>query len=294
MNPKRPPSTARLIRESRQRTTVTAVGVTVAALVTFLSAMILLPDAGNPADLAPRPSGGPADLAGGQHIRDDFRAMTLDERWTRFTFGSPASATIAPGVPGLALAVDTRRSGGHPHHGAGVLSEPLDVGSALQLRVALDWRPPPNACYRSAGLVIVPDRGGELTSPIDPRTLPVYACLEVVGVPPGERARRHASIRTDVHPKSMFSDGWPASRAGRVVGKTVLEALVDERGIMFSADGQTLGRAAVPFGARVRLLLFTASNANYPPRPIVFEEVLIQRQGVSAPVAAGTPEPRKP
>lgn len=287
----RPPSTARLVRESRQRTTVTAVGVTVAALVTFLSAMILLPETGNPADVPPGPSGGPSDLAGGLHLRDDFAALTLDERWTPFTFGAPTVATIRPGVPGLALAVDTRRSGGHPRHGAGVLSAPLDVGTALSIRVVLDWRPPPNACYRAAGLVVLPDAGGALASPFDPAQLPTSACLEVVGVPPGERARRHASVRTGVHPRSVFTDGWPASRAGRVVGRTELEVLVDERGVLFSADGQTLGRGSVPFGPRVRLLLFTASNANYPPRPVVFEEVQLLRQGVSAAVAA---TPRKP
>lgn len=291
MNPNRPPSTVRLVRESRQRTKVTAVGVTATALVTFLSAMVLLPEAGSPADEppgAPTPTG--PSPPGGLRLREEFLAASLEARWTPFACGAPTAVTLAPGAPGLSLAVDTRRAAGHPRHGVGVVSAPLEVGVALRVRALLDWRPPANACYREAGLLVVPE-GKVPTGPFDPTSLWPAACLEVVGVPPGERARRLATVRTGPHPRAVFTDGWPASRAGRVVGRTALEVVVDERGASFSADGQTLGRGAVTLGPRVRLLLFTTSNENYPPRPVVFEEVLIE--GQPAAVAAG-PTPRSP
>ena len=257
------------MRSSRRRVAFSALGAVFAGLVVVASALVLLSkDEPLPARTVVQAQE-PERVTSSLLLTEDFREPLDPTQWTSFVQGTPAAWSASPGPAGLMLGLDTRRSDPRVVCATGVASAPLAVGAGLRIRARLDWRAPENACYRTAGLRVVPAEA-------DPASLERAAWLELVGAPPGGRARRFAAVRTGSHPVPVFVDGWPAAREGRVVGVTTLELVVTASEVAFTADGEGLGRAALDLGAQVRVVLYTTSHANYAARPVTFEELLVE------------------
>lgn len=264
------------VRSPRRLVVLSAAGTLAVAVVAVLSALVVLP-----ADVAPPPPTAPPVLArrpappapaAATTLVDDLRAPT--PRWAAWRQGTPAAAEAAFTATGLRLSLATLGSRPGQVHGVGAVSSALEVGAGLSVRARLDWQAPANACYRAGGLCVVPAAlvdAGDLT--LDAAR--PAAWLEVVGVPPGRTARRFAAVRTGPHPSPVFTDGWPIDRAGRALERVTLEVVVRPGGVSFAADGEELGHAALDLGPRVRVLLYQTSHANYPARPVVFEEVAV-------------------
>ena len=203
----------------------------------------------------------------------------LGPAWTPFVSGAPDEGGAAIEAGRLCLALDTRGADPAQVHQVGLLRRaPALVGPGLLARLELDWRPPPNASGRSAGLTLTsadpfagrsPPPPGELGR-VDLSSLSPAVTLELIGVPPGHTARLQGSARGPAGVVPLFLDGWP-QRRGRAVARIALEIEWSLAGVVLRADGRELARAAAPSARpqeRVWLLLHAGSQAGFGPRPV--------------------------
>lgn len=229
-------------------------------------------------DDEPRGRGRPADdgmsipVMTEQVVLDDVFQGDLAARWEpwRAVSGRPGEARQTP--QGLLLSLETERSPSSAVFTLGVRSQArFEVRPGLRVRASLDWRPPANASYRAAGILLAATPG-----PIEPDTLRPAVWLEVSGVPPGDRARFYGAVRLGLHERPIATDGWPELQRGRVVERVTLEMAVEGASLVLRADGEELARCPTPpLGDAVWVALYTRSHANYPARPVVFERLTV-------------------
>lgn len=194
--------------------------------------------------------------------------------WTRLTFGRPDATLLEPSATGVALGLDARAADPALVH-AVALAEPAgqDLTQGLRARAHLAWQAPVNACYRTAGVLVTTrlPAAGEAWDALRPA-----AWVEVVGVPPGRTARVYAALRVGPNERALFTDGWPASRAGRAVDQVDLEVVATATSTVVRVDGREVGRAGPLPGGRAWALLYTTSHGNYGPRPVAFSAVAVE------------------
>jgi hypothetical protein len=204
------------------------------------------------------------------------------EEWAVSREGHPAAVMCDWTPDGLILGVDTKRTsaGDEVHAVLARTKRAIPVGAGLRFRARLDARPPENGSYRSAGLLVTADQAPSRA--LD--ALRPAVRIEVVGVPPGNAARLSGSVLDDLpRSRSLFEDGWPARREGRAIEKVTLAIEVRRDSLVLFEDGREVGRAPRGFSGEVFVVLYATSHANYPARPVVFEEVVVE------PIEAGRP-----
>jgi hypothetical protein len=206
-------------------------------------------------------------------------AMELTpETWVREEDGPAVRTNVTFSQSGVVLGLDTRGVRGDAVSTAGIrTSRSLEIGKGVRVEATLDWRAPNNACYRQAGL--------SLSSATDSRS----ACLEVVGVPPGARARVHGAVTLapGARPRTIYTDGWPQEREGRSIGHVKLGVEVSPDRIRLFENGREIARTESGFSGSAVLRLYTKSHSNYEERPVAFEKVLFAAAEVVARAKGG-------
>ena len=254
---------------TRRDLAVSALGPALIGLVTLCaSQVLLLPEPVRPAT---RPPASPEPSPPPPARQDTLYTWDQTPHWTPWTQSAGPDA-VRHGATGLEVALDTRGQPASTVSAAGVvLREPVPVVDGAVVLARLDWRQPDNGCNRRAGLFLCrEDPTGRALGELE------GVWLEVVGVPPGERARLYAARRAGGREQPIHTDGWPERREGRVVGELALELRLEGDHWVARADGRELGRApAHADDERAWLLLYAVSHANFGPRPVTFGDVRV-------------------
>lgn len=267
---------------SRRRLAGSALALLLAAAGGLLGAVAVLPPgpatapAAASAASAPEPAAPPAAPTRPRPLGPSVYTFGLGPAWRPWRDApgaDPAAVRAEPASAGLEVGLDTRAAPASAVWAAGAwLAEPVPAGR--RVAVTLDWRPPANACYRRAGLLLTtaPLGAGRPLAALEPAVW-----LELVGVPPGRRARRFGATRAEGRTRPLARDGWPADRRGREVGVTTLAIARTAGEVVLTADGVVLGRGPdVLAPGPATLLCYAASQANYPARPVAFTEVRVE------------------
>lgn len=268
-------------RRTSRRLVALSAFVTALLAALPLAAVVTLGEE-QPAPARPAPHVAPETTSPPRHATPSAVAAPATAgslEWRPWSFGSPAAATAVVGSAGeWTLAVDARGSDAAFVHGVALVDDAgLDLERGVRARVRLEWRPPENGCYRGAGLLLTsarPSSAGEAGARFDELRPAVW--LGVEGVPPGRTARLDGGARLGPLVDTLFSDGWPADRAGRVIDEVHLELEAGPAGCALRADGLEVARGLALPGERVWVVLYTTSHGNYGPRPVTFHDLRVE------------------
>lgn len=231
------------------------------------------------ADEPPPPR--PAEL-----LLDETFAGPLDPaRWDVVRVHDTRTDRVEAADGRLALALDTLGTDDATVKLRGLRSREafeLAPGRPLRVSATIDWNDPPNGCYLTAGVALVPEDASGV-APDDPRAAPDALAFEWVGVPPGRNVRPSLWLRAKGGLRPLYTEGWPQPRREDRVGRHVRTSRVTlelaPRRARLLEDGveRFAGEAALP--GRLRLYLLVTGHSNYPERTVFMDDVRVERGG---------------
>jgi hypothetical protein len=228
--------------------------------------------------------------------RETFASGALDAaRWQRTVDGDfrEHSAEVVPrrtpGVFRLRLLADTRGSRDETVKYLGIASGcAISLRSGTRISILMDWGPPANGSYLSAGIALSPH-----STSTDATATDDWLSVSYVGVPPGHNARLLVTSSARRVVRTLYADGWPdRNRAGRPIDRVELVVEWRDDVIEVRENGRlayALDRSAAAFDS-AQLYLHLASHSNYGARAVHFEDIRVtQDDGIRQTTAFPAP-----
>ncbi len=213
-------------------------------------------------------------------LADDFAAALDDERWEQLRIHDARQDRIATDDGELVLAIDTRGTDDATVKLRGLRSKEVFEVPAddppLRLEVTCDWTAQRNGCYLSMGVALV-----AAEEDAGPHAAEDALGFELIGVPPGRKARPFLWQRRAGALSPLYTEGWPQERReeriGREFGRVTLVLEVGRARVALYEGGELLHEGEAVLPSRARLVLFVTSHSNYPERAVRFEDVRLTR-----------------
>lgn len=150
---------------------------------------------------------------------------------------------------------------------------PIRLGRETRIRADLTWTKEENASYLAAAIVIAPEQ-----TSVNALRMPDWIKVEYVGVPPRRNGRLVAAARQGGRDLMPFTEGWPAeNRGGRALSTQKVELVLRKDAVEVWENGSRVYETKdirIPW-PEVRLYLQVSSQANFPSREILFENVQV-------------------